>query len=60
MLVFLKNLQNQMNQSKKKKEALALKNAIILLNRRQKILNTFESRISQKNKTRKSTYKYFR
>ena len=55
MLVFLKNLQNQMNQSKKKKEALALKNAIILLNRRQKILNTFESRISQKNKTRKST-----
>ena len=48
MLVFLKNLQNQKNQSKKKKKALALKNAIILLNRRQKILNTFESRIFQK------------
>ena len=31
-LIFLKNLQNQKNQSKKGKKTLTLKNAIILLN----------------------------
>ena len=43
------NLQNQKNQSKKKK-ALTLKNAIILLNGRQKVLNAFESGIFPKRK----------
>ena len=44
ILIFLKNLQNQNNQSEKKKP-LTLKNAIILLNGRQKVFNAFESGI---------------
>ena len=44
--MFLKNLQNQENQSKKK--SLTLKNAIILLNGRQKVLNAFEMEYFQK------------
>ena len=45
ILIFLKILQNQKSQLKKKKKIQTLKNTIILLNRRQKVLNTFESRI---------------
>ena len=48
--VFLKNLQNQKNQPKKENKGLNLKNpknAIILLNDRQKVLNAFESKIFQ-------------
>ena len=41
-------MQNQNNQSEKKKKALTLKNAIILLNERQKISNAFESEILPK------------
>ena len=49
ILIFSKNLQNQKNQSKKKK-VLTLKNTIILLKRRQKVLNAFESGIFPKGK----------
>ena len=49
ILIFLKNLQNQKNHSEKKK-TLSLKNAIILLNGRQKVLNAFESWIFPKGK----------
>ena len=48
--VFLKNLQNQKNQPKKENKGLNLKNlknAIILLNDRQKVLKAFESKIFQ-------------
>ena len=41
ILQFLRNLQNQKNQSENKK-GLILKNAIILLNGRQKVLDAFE------------------
>ena len=41
ILIFLKNLQNQKNQSKKKKKSRTLKNAIILLNGKQKVLNEY-------------------
>ena len=58
--MFLTNLQNQKNQSKKKKKALTFKNAIILLNGSQKVFNAFESGIFPKKKTRKKTNKYFR
>ena len=44
---------------KKEKRALTLKNPIILLNGRQKVLNAFESGIFPKKKTRKRTCKYF-
>ena len=50
ILVFLKNLQNQKNQSKRKTKVLSLRNSIILLNGRQKILNVFESGIFSKRK----------
>ena len=43
ILIFLKNLQNQRNQSKKKKKSRTLKNAIILLNGKQKVLNEYPS-----------------
>ena len=49
ILIFSKNLQNQKNQSKKKK-VLTLKNTIILLKRRQKVLNAFENGIFPKGK----------
>ena len=45
ILIFFKNLQNQKKQLKKKKNTLTLKNAITLLNGRQKFLNAFESGI---------------
>ena len=45
ILVFLKNLQNQKNQSKRKTKELSLRNSIVLLNGRRKILNVFESGI---------------
>ena len=48
-MISLKNLQNQNNQSKKEKKK-TLKNAIILLNGRSKVLNTFESAIFPKRK----------
>ena len=51
ILIFLNNLQNQNNQSKKK--ALTLKTPIILLDGRQKVLNAFESGIFQKEKKNK-------
>ena len=44
-MILLKNLKNQKNQLKKEKKAKTLKNAIILLNRRQKGLDAFESEI---------------
>ena len=50
ILVFLKNLQNQKNQSKRKTKELSLGNSIILLNGRRKILNVFESGIFSKRK----------
>ena len=50
ILIFQKNLQNQKNQWKKKRHALTLKNAIILLNGRQKVLNTFKSELFPKKK----------
>ena len=49
ILIFLKNLQNQKNQSKLKK-VLTLRNGIIFLNGRQKALNVFESGIFPKAK----------
>ena len=49
ILIFLKKICN----SKKRRKALTLKNAIILLNGRQKVLNAFESRIFPKGKQRK-------
>ena len=49
-MILLKNLKNQKNQLKKEKKALTLKNAIILLNRRQKGLDAFESEIFPKGK----------
>ena len=49
ILIFLKNLQNQKNQSKNKKQILTLKNAIIL-NGRQKVLIASESGIFPKRK----------
>ena len=52
LLIFLNNLQNQKNQSKEK--TLTLKNAIILLNGRQKVPNTFESGIFPKRKQGKA------
>ena len=51
ILIFLKNLQNQKNQSKK---TLTLKNTIILLNGGQKILDALESGIFPKGKQDKS------
>ena len=48
--MFSKNLQNQKNQSKKKKKVLTLKIVIILFNRRQKILNPVENGIFPKRK----------
>ena len=55
ILIFLKNqnLQNQKNQSEKKKEVPTHKNAIILRNGSKKFLNTFEIRIFRKGKQRK-------
>ena len=50
ILIFLKNLQNQKNQSEKEKKALTLKNVIILLNGKQKVFNDFESGIFPKGK----------
>ena len=50
MFIFLKNLQNQKNQSKKKKNVLNLKNSTILLNGRHKVLNALESGIFSKRK----------
>ena len=47
-LIFLKNAQNQKNQSKKKKNSLTVKNAIIPLNGRERGLNDCESRICPK------------
>ena len=47
ILIFLKNLQNQKNQSKK---ALTLKNTIILLNGGQKIFDALENGIFPKGK----------
>ena len=49
-MIFLKNLRNQKNQSENKIKALTLKNAIILLNERQKGLNAFEKGIFPKRK----------
>ena len=43
MIKFLKKLRNQKNQSNMKSPIL--KNAIIILNRQQKVLNAFESGI---------------
>ena len=54
ILIFLKNLQNQKNQLKKRKEALGLENVIILFYEKHKVFNAFESGIFQ-NKTRKVT-----
>ena len=45
-----------MSQSKKKKKALTLKNLIILLNGRQKVLYGFESNISKKKTRNKTKY----
>ena len=50
IVIFLNNLQNQKNQSKKKKKALTLSNTMILLSGRQKILNAFERVIFSKGK----------
>ena len=50
ILIFLKNLQNQKNQSKRKKKSPTFKNAIILLNGRQKVLNAFHRGIFPKRK----------
>ena len=50
IVIFLNNLQNQKNQSKKKKKALTLSNTMILLSGRQKILNAFERGIFSKGK----------
>ena len=50
-MIFSKNLQNQKNQAKKK--LITLKNEIILINGRQKILNAFESEIFPKRKQAK-------
>ena len=47
--MFLRNLQNQNNQSKKKK-ALNLGNTNILLRERQRVANAFESGIFPKEK----------
>ena len=47
-LIFLKNAQNQKNQSKKKKKSFFVKNAIITLNGRERGLNACESRIFPK------------
>ena len=41
-LIFLNNLQHQASQSEKKKKALTLKNAFILLNGRKKVLNALK------------------
>ena len=48
IFIFLKSLKNQKYQSKKKKKALTLKNAIILLNGRQKVFKAFENGIFPK------------
>ena len=50
ILIFLKKLQNRKNKSKKKKKKRTLKNANILLNGRQKVVNAFESGIFPKGK----------
>ena len=52
---FLKNLQNQTNQSEKKK-ALTSKNAIVLLNGEQKVVNALKSGIFPKGKLLKVEY----
>ena len=49
ILIFLKNLQNQKNQSEKKKK-ITLKNTIILINGRHGILNAFECEMFPKGK----------
>ena len=55
ILIFLRNLQNQRNQSKKrKKKALTLRITIIFLNKRQKVLNVFQSGILPRGKQRKA------
>ena len=48
MILFIKNLQNQKNQSKKKVKIL--KNTIKLLNGRQKVLSVFAKGIFPKGK----------
>ena len=58
ILIFLKNLQNQKNQLKKRKEALALENVIILFYEKHKVFNTFESGIFQ-NKNKESDLEIF-
>ena len=55
ILIFLKNLQNQNNQSEKKKP-MTLKNAIILLSGGQKVFNAFERGIFSR--MQKSLKKY--
>ena len=50
ILMFLKNLQNQMTQPKKKKKSLTLRNAIIIPDGRQRSLNALESIIFPKRK----------
>ena len=49
ILILFLNIQNQKNQSKRKK-TLTLKNAIILFNGRQIVLDAFETRIFPKRK----------
>ena len=50
ILIFLKNLQDQKDLLKKKKKVVTLKNEIMLLNGRQKVLNAFEIGIFPKTK----------
>ena len=50
-LTYLKNLQHQKTQ-KKERKALTFENAIILLKRRQKVLNGFKSKIFPNRKTK--------
>ena len=58
ILIFLKNLQNQKNQLKKRKEALGLENVIILFYEKHKVFNAFESGIFQ-NKNKESDLEIF-
>ena len=50
IFIFLKNLQIQKISLKRKRKALTLKNAILLLNGRQNVLNAFEIGIFPKRK----------